>query len=463
MNYPQAEKGYITIIILITITISSIILFSFGALVGTQYTISQRQTAVEQSLQIAEAGLNYYRWHLAHAPNDFTQGTGQPGPYITDFTDPQGGVTGQYSIEVTPPENGSYIVTIQSTGWTLTNPQITRTITATYGRSSMAQYAFLHNSNIWLGSGLEIFGPVHSNGGIRNDAINHSLVTSSLDTYTCASDNGCSPSVTQPAVWGSGGDTNLWNFPQTPVDFNGISVNFAEMRTAAQSEGVYLGQSGNWGYRIIMLSDGTFNVYRVTNATNLRGYDNNTGGCQNLYQGISTQTLVGNYSQADNPIIFAEDTVWLEGTITHPIQVVAARFPIATNNMDIWINDNITYSNMNGSVRAGIIAQNNIYFARNLPNNFVLHGALLAQNGRIMRHHYNVSGCSPSATAAIRNSLTIFGAVISAQKSYWNWNSSTTLQSGFQARNITYDANLRHAPPPYFPTTGDYEFISWTE
>src|SRR5690606_2736422 len=131
------NQGYITILILITVTISSLILFSFGAVVATQYTIAQRQTAIEQSLQIAESGINYYRWHLAHAPNDFTNGTEQPGPYEMDFTDPQGGSVGKYSLEITPPSDGSSIVTLKSTGWTNAYPDITRTITATYGKTSM--------------------------------------------------------------------------------------------------------------------------------------------------------------------------------------------------------------------------------------------------------------------------------------------------------------------------------------
>ncbi|MBV9159140.1 MAG: hypothetical protein JO019_00915, partial [Candidatus Kaiserbacteria bacterium] len=34
-----------------------------------------------QALHIAEAGLEYYRWFLAHNPNNLTNGTGLPGPY----------------------------------------------------------------------------------------------------------------------------------------------------------------------------------------------------------------------------------------------------------------------------------------------------------------------------------------------------------------------------------------------
>jgi hypothetical protein len=36
--------------------------------------------------------------------------------------------------------------------------------------------------------------------------------------------------------------------------------------------------------------------------------------------------------------------------------------------------------------------------------------------------------------------------------------------SGYQNRDITYDANLLYGPPPSFPLTSDqYEILSWEE
>jgi hypothetical protein len=54
----------------------------FGWLVmlaSMQYDFALRSNAYEQSLSIAEAGINYYRWHLAHSPQDYTDGTGGSG------------------------------------------------------------------------------------------------------------------------------------------------------------------------------------------------------------------------------------------------------------------------------------------------------------------------------------------------------------------------------------------------
>ncbi len=54
----------------------------------------------EQALHSAEAGLEYYRWFLAHNPNDLTNGTGQSGPYTYTVADPEGGSLGKASISI---------------------------------------------------------------------------------------------------------------------------------------------------------------------------------------------------------------------------------------------------------------------------------------------------------------------------------------------------------------------------
>jgi len=128
--------------------------------------------------------------------------------------------------------------------------------------------------------------------------------------------------------------------------------------------------------------------------------------------------------------------------------------------MNIWIRNSITYLSKDGHSSLGLMAQNNMYFAYNIPTDFEIDAALIAQKGRIIRHNYNYGGCSSLANAR-RNSLTIYGSLISNQKSYWNFGTPPT--SGFTTRTTTYDPNLYYGPPPYFPTQGEYEFISWEE
>jgi len=127
--------------------------------------------------------------------------------------------------------------------------------------------------------------------------------------------------------------------------------------------------------------------------------------------------------------------------------------------MSIWIPNNLVFAAYDQTNALGLIAQKDIYFSRNIPDNFRVDAALIAQKGKIIRHGY-LWFCG-SSSQALKNKLTINGTIISYEKSYWNFGSPPS--SGFKEREITYDTALLYQPPPYFPTSGDYEFISWKE
>lgn len=453
------NSGLVTIFVLIFGVMVTIIVGGLTLVSAIQYSSSTRTEAFEKSLGLAQAGAEYYRWKLAHNPQDFTDGTGQPGLYDHPITDPYGNTEGLFRLSITPPASGSSIVTINSEGWLNSHPEIKRTVRARYGIPSLSKFAFLHNANVWFGPGITIHGKLMSNGGIRMDGINDSTVQSAKATYTCGSETGCNPTQTKNGVWGNGGPSNLWDFPVPQVDFNSINIDFNTMKTAAQENGIYLGPSGAYGYHLLFTNTGNVQIYRVTSAANRKGWSVEKG-CENLYQIISAETLVATYPLADKQLFFIEDHLWVNGVVNGRATVVAARFPIATSFMNIWIPDNLTYIAKDGHSSLGLIAQNDIYYGLNVPTNFEINAALLAQKGHIIRHHYRYSICS-SYSNAVRNKLTILGSVISNQKSYWNF--GTGPSSGFITRDVTYDTTLYLDPPPYYPAQGEYEFISWEE
>lgn len=451
-------RGSITPALLIITGAFLVVIYGILSVLALQFDFSNRQVGSEQALHIAEAGVNYYRWHLAHDPEDYTNGTGQPGPYEIEYSDPQGNAIGRYSLEITPPNAGSSMVTIRSTGWTYQFPNVRRSVVVQYGRQSFAQYAFLQNSSSWYASGITVNGRIHSNNGIRMDGTNLSLVTSAVNTYTCGTETGCSPAATRNGVWGAGGDSGLWQYAVPPVDFSAISFDLAQLRTTSQTEGLYLGPSGAQGYHITFANNGTFTVRRVNATSYIRGYDSEDG-CQNRYQVIQSSTVLGTYSISTDPIIFVQDNLWIEGTVRGRVTIATASFPIGSSNVRTWIRNNLVYTAYDGSDVLGVISQNDIYFVRDLPNNFQIDAVLMSQSGSVIRHGY-LSGCGSSSNS-VRNSFTLNGALITNTKSYWNWN--TPVQSGFTTRSINYDTNILYAPPPYFPSSGEYEFISWRE
>ena len=463
----KLKKG--SIIPSLLVICGAFIIVIYGLLFGItlQFSFAQRQIAFDNAMHIAEAGVDYYRWHLAHDPDDFQDGTGSSGPYEHEYFDPQGPSIGTFSLDIIPPSDGSSIVTIKSTGWSNEYPNIKRTISTQYGIPSLARYSFLSNSSNWYGTGSIVNGRVHSNNGIRMDGTNTSIVSSAQETYHCGTETGCQPSEWKPGVWGSGGDQGLWQFPVPSIDFDTISFDFANMKQDAQDNGLYLDESGVEGYHIIFLAGGTFNVYRITDTDRIRGYSvpgqglgaEGIGGCRWLYQMIDDEVFIGSYNIDDIPILFAEDHLWVEGAVNGRITVAAARFPIVSSNVDVWIPNNIRYTVHDGSDILGLISQNNIFITKDIPNDFYIDGILAAQSGKIIRHGY-FNWCGGSS-GAVKDKFTFNGSIISYYKSYWNFGVGP--ESGFIERDLNFDSNALYNPPPYYPTSGEYEFISWTE
>jgi Tfp pilus assembly protein PilX len=253
MQNPQ--KGIMLIYLIIILFLFSILMLPVLDIVSKKMIILRSAVNKEQALQIAEAGINYYQWHLAHYPVDYKDGTNNNGPYVHDYKDFDTQQTiGKYSLVITPPTTGSTIVTIQSTGWMNSSPSVTRTITARFGIPSMAKYAFLSNDIIWIGGLESISGQLQSNNGIRFDGSGNAPIQSAKSTYTCGASQGCSSGgQTKNGVWGSASQAvqNFWQFPVPAVDFSSLTSDLAAMKTSAQSGGIYLPPSNMQGYSLV--------------------------------------------------------------------------------------------------------------------------------------------------------------------------------------------------------------------
>jgi hypothetical protein len=82
-----APRGYL---MLLAIFFGALFLMIIGALSGFVLSENRRETqemGQSKGLAIAEAGLEYYRWHLAHFPTDLQDGTGHAGPYTVAYNE----------------------------------------------------------------------------------------------------------------------------------------------------------------------------------------------------------------------------------------------------------------------------------------------------------------------------------------------------------------------------------------
>lgn len=437
----------------------------------------------EKAFHIAEAGIEYYRWHLAHDKDDFQDGTDQAGPYIHEVEDKDGNIIGEFSLEVTAPSPGSTLVTLESTGFIKSRPEISRTIRAELATPSFAKFAFVSDSDIRFGEGTEVYGPIHSNGGIRFDGFAHNIISSAKEYYDDPDHSGLAefgvhthlspldpypPSEVpnRPDVFESGR-----KFPDITVDFNGIINDLANFKTLGQSsEGLYFSPSGRLGYLIILKTNDTFDLYQVRTLRDVPHWscenNNNQTGWGTL--SVDLKTFLGNYNFPDNGVMFFEDNIWVEGQINEArLSIIAASFPdIPSSRKSITVNNDLKYTNYDGSDTIALIAQENVNVGLYSEDDLQIDGALIAQNGRVGRFYYTkpfqwwwitLPGCSPYHE---RETITLNGMIASKLR----YGFAYTNGSGYKNRNINYDSNLLYGPPPYFPLTSDhYEPISWKE
>lgn len=447
-------------IIIFALVFIAIFLTLAGGLLGlTHYNLRyiKKQESKQYALYVAEAGINYYRWHLAHEPEDYTDDTGEPGPYIHDYEDPVTGVVGKFSLEITPPAAGSTIVTIKSTGWLNKEPNVKRVVKVKYGIPSLAHYSYLTNTDIWFDENERVSGEMHSNGGIRQDGTNDSLMTSAKETYICQPSHGCNPAQEKPGIWGNGPNSGLWSFPRPAVDFDSITVDLSQIKTDALDSGLYFGSTSK-GYHVIFQNNGTFNIYRVTQlGTKIWQLNDDWTVWTQKAEEIKNETYLGNYPIPANGLIFIEDNVWVEGAVNGRATLASAKFPDNPNtNTEILINGNINYLARDGNHALGLIAQKDIKVPRHAPSTLTIDATLLAQKGRCFRNSY-----SPQR---VTSSIEVYGGIITNKIRTWTWvNSWGDVIDGYTITASIYDRNVTFNPPPSFPTTGEYAFLSWEE
>ena len=474
-------SGVVLIAALATISIFLTLAGGLARLAIYEKKLYVRQTSEIQALHIAEAGVNYYRWHLAHDSSDFFDGTGSDpdatppnGPYDHVYQSSGGDVQGVFRLEITEPEIGSTITTIRSTGWTDRFPNIKKIVEVQYGIPSLAQYSFLTNADAWFGDTEGLQGQMQSNGGVRMDGTNDSIVSSARSTYTCTSSHGCNSSNCSslgctwdgsicecPGVWGDGPNSDLWDYPSLTVDFDSITMDMAQIKTDAQSDGVYIGALTK-GVQIIFQADGTFDVYRVNKLkSSVKQYDNNwDGGFENISEEIDTRSFYNSYAIPANGLIFVEDDVWVEGVVNGRATLVSAELPDSENKRTtIHINNNITYLTRDGSHILGLIAQKHVKVPRHAPCDLTIDGILLAQNGRVFRNYYE----TPVVCDGIGEGVEIYGGIITNQTWTWLWTSSGVTVDGYDSTTSIFDTEATYSAPPFFPTTGEYAVITWEE
>lgn len=469
----KLRKRKSIIVILILIFGSAFLLMVSGllGLLSLQLKQASQKVSWYESLEIAEAGVNYYRWCLNNGIEDQCLGD-------KDFYDLEGELLGSFSITSTSTESCGQTIskTIISTGRTDDFPNLERQIGVLYGRASVAKYAYLINDNVWAGSDKEIRGLYHSNGGIRMDGENQSLVTSGEEEWVCTSSFGCDTCPINdgcyldeeicycPGVFTTTENSNsdLFSYPGDYFDFSGITMDLAEIKSVAQAytDGIYLPPSVDInsdakGYHVIFKNNGTFDVYIITDLDRYYGF-NNEEGWHYDYFGINNEYLYNNYPiESSCSLVFLEDDVWIEGEIKGKITLVSANIINPNKDTNIILYNSINYVGLDGSDGLLALGENNVLISPTAPDIMELRGIFLAQKGRFGVNHYSWN---------IKNSLEIYGSIISNGRVGTQWTSGSSIISGFSIRENYFDTNMIYNPPPFVPYSEyDFRIINWEE
>ena len=465
---PRFSRGYFVILVLVFSTVFFTLVSTLAGYIFVEKRAQLARENREKALHVAEAGLEYYRWHLAHWPDDLEDGTGNAGPYVHTVPDPEGGMLGTFSLAI----NGSVFcgsvasITIVSTGWSADDPNYKRVLDAQYTRPSVAEYSHIVNANVWAGGDRVINGPYHSNGGVRMDGTHNADVTSSVETWQCTPSFGCNPTTTKNGVFGVGSQPALWNYPTPSMNFAGITTDLTKLKAYATTSGRYVAPSGNYGYKVVFKSDGTIDVRTVTGTTQIWGYSTENGWQQERTIIATTGSLTNYTIPASCPVVFVEDNVWLEGVVNGKVTFVAADVTQQNVSRSIIIPNSITYANATSGLAA--IAEENALISLQSPNVMSINGIFIAQNGRFSRNHYVKSGTHglPSSLDpyVLRSTLNTNGTVVSNGRVGTKWSCGGTYCSGYSQRNDSFDNTLAKDPPPFTPSTSDdYKFVEWRE
>lgn len=489
LNY--LSKGSALVYALVIMTIVAILLTSILQYVVSQMKFNMNRVERERAFQIAEAGVYYYRWYLAHQTAGMTsaqleifwesEAPGGTKEYAeVEYKDPetQEGI-GKYQIEVTKAGSSSTSITAKATGWTYKAPTATRAVQVRFRRPSWSEYIFLSNSFMNFGDQAEVYGKVFSNNGIRFDGLAHNAVSSLLPSFNDPTYGGnrmefgvhTTRNPADPGApsypWPDGTVPNRpdifmggRSFPMPEVSFTGVVTDLSYMKSQAQDGyGKYFDNSG-LGRRIILKSDGTYNICVVNTAQSqlhtISKYNKincSTGGIVNGTCATCSGQCLCNYPIVNNGVIFVENNAWVEGSINNKrLTIAAADLSGSGSRADIYIgisNNNLRYAAYDCDNILGLVAQRDVRVLNACPTDFIIDAAVLAQTGTVGINDNGFSG---------KTSLTFNGAIASYLQPYFAHGNS-----GFAVRTYNFDNNLLYCPPPYFPTGTEYSIDLWDE
>jgi hypothetical protein len=413
-----------------------------------------------EALQAADAGISAYCYQLNFHAGDYSPLSGS----TSDAT---------WTVTAVPPGPGSSVTVVTAKGTVPARngrSAVTRTVTASLRPGGPADYMFLFNSDLSVGSGAILHGDCWSNGKITNSG----EIAGGAYAVGTIGGGGVFDGVVRPN-----------QSPPKPF----AAVNFPALLATATADGTYWGDSGSFttsgtpgnnlythhycGYKVVLSGTGG-TVTKVMSIVPVTGA-----------MVVDTSTAQA-FTTPDNGVLYFDDPIWLSGTYTSKVTIVdgddyedanntsglSGMNPTSTAipkpndvNSSIFLWDNLVSSDPSNPLQVcGVVAMGDISITTDYPitvtpNNLTLQAAFISSKGAI---HADLNKNDGSSNNVKHASLTLTGAFASYDAVGIVRSDGT---SGFMTRNYSYDNNLNITTPPNFPNFGDgtMHVQSWTE
>lgn len=465
------EEGVITTYALVFGSLFLVLLGGVFGFVLLELKQGRERAAWVESLQVAEAGLDYFHWCLNNEVEEDCVNS-------KDFYDLEGNLLGKFDLvrDSKTACGRDLRKSVSSTGRTTAFPDWERTVEGTLGRISVAKYAYLLNDDVWAGADREIRGFYHSNKGIRMDGTNQSLVTSAKESWLCTSSFGCdgsncpSPCSKEgsdcrcPGVFTTSGnaDPDLFDFPTSHFDFSGITVDLALIKDLAEP----YPQEKYWppveeidptaeGYHFKLKSGGSVEVRLIGDLDGDWAYSEEEGWHYDYFSIESEDPYKTVEIGSSCPLMFVEDDLWIDGELEGRLTVASADLSSEPKETTVVLPSDIDYTSLDGSSGLGLVSEGDILISPDSPDYMTVRGILVAQKGHFGRNLYWWNK---------REKLEIHGSVVSNGRVGTKWSSGSFVVSGYKERKNYVDTHLIYDPPCFVPyVTSDFKVFRWEE
>lgn len=286
--------------------------------------------------------------------------------------------------------------------------------------SKFAYYSVVEGGIYWI-TGDTVRGPFHTQSklSVSGDPVFYGKVTTKSGLQKM-------PSTSKPKFFGGF---------QSGVSIN-LPSDMSPLKAAAQSGGKYFSSGAD--------------VYLTFNAD----------GTVTYQEGASPPVTELLSTFAPNGVIFGENTnIRMKGTLKGRV-TVSTTGSSGLGKGNVYLEDDIVYSknptDPDCDDMLGIAVDNNVIVTDNAANNsnINIHASMFCRTGGFTAQNYN--------TRPVAGTINLVGGIQQYQRGPVGTFSGGSINHGFQ-KNYNYDLRLMTDLPPFYPTTGSYEILSWYE